>query len=261
MKESTGVRPFVGREGFVGQAGRLMYGTVFLAVMLLGGPVRAEDTKSAEEYVREAMRSIDKKNFNDALTQLDDAIDQNDRLAAAYFHRGMLLLQMQDEKGAVSNFDKAMALRPDYSPVYLGKGVIEFRQGRLDRAEEFLSRAIKLDPSFGMAFYNRGVVFYQQGKLSEAEKDLRRALELGTEVDPDLFEEVWTLNHLDEVIADTNQKIQEDPHDAEAYYNRGIAYYYKKDFFHARRDLEKAKTLGIDVEEDLMREVAAPGLG
>lgn len=241
----------------MGHSGFLLRLMVIVLVVLMrtNHPAGNAEEKTAEEYVREAIQSIDRKNFKDALKKLDEAIDHNSKLAQAYFHRGMLLLQMGDIREASVNFDKSIGLRPDYSPAYLGKGVIAYRNGRLGEAVEVLGHAIKLDPSSGMAFYNRGVVYYQQGRLSEAEKDLKRALELGTEVDPDLFEEIWTLNHLDEVIVETDEKIRQDPEDAEAYYNRGIAYYYKKNFPRSRQDLEKAEALGIEIEDELMREV------
>lgn len=232
-------------------------GWILLLLLGLCPLVFAEGAKTAEEYVHEALRSINRKDFKEALTQLDQAIGQDDKQAAAYFHRGMLLLQMNDLKGAETNFNKAMKLRPDFGSIYLGKGVIAYRRGRFEESADLLSQAIKRDPSSGMAFYNRGVVFYQQGKYAVAEKDLNRALELGIEVDPDLYEEIWTLNHLDEVIADTDEKIRQEPNSAEAYYNRGIAYYYKKDFLRSRTDLEKAKSLGIEVEDDLIQEIQA----
>ena len=227
---------------------------VLIAWMVLpAGSVVAAQT--AEEYVREALQSINRQDFRDALRKLDEAIDQNDQLAEAHFHRGMLLLQMGNESGALANFDRAAALRPNYGPVYLGKGVIAYRRGRLDEALELLSRSIRLDPSSGVAFYSRGVVYYLQGKLAESEKDLLRALELGSEVDPELLDEVWTLNHLEEVIAETDVKIRINPDDGRAYYDRGIAYYYKKDFFRSLTDLERARALGVEVEDDLLREV------
>jgi len=45
-------------------------------------------------------------------------------------------------------------------------------------------------------------------------------------------------------ISDYTKAIEINPRFAEAYYNRGIAYYYKKEYDKSLEDVEKAKKLG-----------------
>ncbi|MFA6600188.1 MAG: tetratricopeptide repeat protein [Candidatus Omnitrophota bacterium] len=228
-----------------------------LAAALACAPwtLSAAESKTAEEYLNEALGDIQHSQLDEALNKLGEAIRINDRMSEAYFHRGMILSEKGDRESALRDFEKAVTLDPDYAPPYLGKGAVAFSQGNLDAAVEFLTQAIDRDPELGLAYYNRGVSHYYQRDLENAESDLTRAKELGIEVEPELYEEVWTLTHLDTIIEDTTKTLAGDDKNAEAYYNRGIAYYYKKDNAKALEDLKKARELGAAVEDALMAEL------
>lgn len=218
-----------------------------------GGMAREE--KNAEDYFKEALADINQKKYDAAMAKLDACLKLNGKMAAAYFHKGMILSEQGDKDGALKNFDRAITLEPSYATAYLGKGAIMFTRGDLDGAIGLLTKAIELEPNLGLAYYNRGICYYYKQALDKAEVDLRQAAELGVPVEPELSEEVWTMNHLDTVIAEATARIEKDAKDGEAYYNRAVAHYYKKDGPKAKDDLQKAKDLGIEPEDGLSQEI------
>jgi tetratricopeptide (TPR) repeat protein len=215
----------------------------------------AREEKNAEDYFKEALTDIKQKKYETAMAKLDACLKLNEKMAAAYFHKGMILSEQGDKDGALRNFDQAIALEPSYATAYLGKGAIVFTRGDLDGAIGLLTKAIELEPNLGLAYYNRGICYYYKQALDKAEVDLKQAAELGVPVEPELSEEVWMMNHLDTVISEATARIGKDAKDGEAYYNRAVAYYYKKDGPKAKDDLEKAKGLGIQPEDGLPQEI------
>jgi len=51
----------------------------------------------------------------------------------------------------------------------------------------------------------------------------------------------------DWAIADFNKALEIDPKSADAYYNRGIAYYFKKEYDKSWKDIKKAQDLGYKI--------------
>jgi tetratricopeptide (TPR) repeat protein len=245
------VQVFIKTLRFLFVVGGLFLGT---AVCL---PVsgHAQESKTADDYLKDALSDIQKQDYDHAMAKLNSALNLNDKLTQAYFHRGMILSDKGEQDNALKDFNKAAEVDPNYAPAYLGKGAIAFTKGNLDEALEMLSKAIDLDDKLGLAYYNRGVCYYYKRDLVNAEADLKKASELGIKVEPELYEEVWTMTHLDEILADASKRIEADAKDGEAYYNRGVAYYYKKDTAKALEDLQKAKELGAEVDDALMAEI------
>jgi tetratricopeptide (TPR) repeat protein len=95
-----------------------------------------------------------------------------------------------------------------------------------DKAIENYSKAIKIDPKFVKAYNNRGIAY------------------------------VWKKKY-DLAIADFNTAIKLDPNNGKAYNNRAIVCSYMGDTDKARQDLEKAKSLGIQVDPQFLKKIEA----
>lgn len=116
---------------------------------------------------------------------------------------------------------------------YGAKGTAEefFEQGKkassvenADSAITHYSKAIEIDPKFVKAYNNRGIAYIWKKDFKLAIGDFTKAIEL-------------------------------DPKNGKAYNNRAIVYSYIGDTGKARQDLEKAKSLGIAVNPDFMKQL------
>lgn len=218
----------------------------------------AEEGKAdAKQIYQEALQSAEKGQFEEALEKLNQVIIQDPNFVEAYFHRGMILFQMNDAERALNDFHKALEINPDFAPAFVGEATIVFSQGDLDKSIEFLEKAIEKDPQFGLAYHNRGVASYYKGNYKEAMQDLNKAVELGFEVDRQVYEQVSALSDLDATIEKLTKSIEENPDDGVNYYNRGVAYYHKKEYQKALEDIKtaKGKELPFPVEDEMIAEL------
>jgi Flp pilus assembly protein TadD len=108
-----------------------------LALLFMTRCKTHQDTTSTEnpnavtalDYVKKGNIQLDLKNYKDALTLLDKAIEMDTENGEAYAYRGMAKLQLKDYKGAVTDFDAAVKLIPDYGEVYDLRGVAKGELG------------------------------------------------------------------------------------------------------------------------------------
>ena len=91
------------------------------------------------------------------------------------------------------------------------------------------TEAIKRNPKFVKAYNNRGIVY-----VGRQQYDL--------------------------AIADFNKAIELDPKNGKVYNNRAIAYWHKGEVARARQDIQKAQSLGIPVNPDMVKKVMGTAL-
>jgi tetratricopeptide (TPR) repeat protein len=114
-----------------------------------------------------------------------------------------------------------------------GKAEEFFEQGKkystaenADKAIDYYNKAIKIDPKLAKAYNNRGIAYIRKKEYYLA-------------------------------IADFNKAIKLDPNDGKPYNNRAIVYSYLGEIDKARQDLYKAKSLGIAVNPDFLKNLEA----
>ena len=118
---------------------------------------------------------------------------------------------------------------------YGAKGKAEefYEQGKKDTSVENAdkaiadySKAIKINPKFVKAYNNRGVAYSMKKQYELAIADFTKAIEL-------------------------------DPKNGKAYHNRAIVYLYLGENAKVRHDIQKAQSLGVKVNPDLLKKVEA----
>lgn len=93
-----------------------------------------------------------------------------------------------------------------------------------DQAIDNYTEAIKRNPKFAKAYNNRGIAYVGKQKYDLA-------------------------------IADFNKAIKLDPKNGKVYNNRAVAYWYKGEVARARQDIQKAQSLGIAVNPDMVKKI------
>jgi tetratricopeptide (TPR) repeat protein len=96
------------------------------------------------------------KNFSNALSDFDQAIEIDSCFAEAYYNRALIYSRdLTDYKQALLDYDKA----------------------------------IEFNPALVQAYYNRGSVYYFLGKMKKACEDWHKAYSLGDTKAKDLLDE------------------------------------------------------------------------
>ena len=154
---------------------------------------------------------------------------------------------MDEQKYADAIWDvtKAIDLNPAYAEAYNHRGLIYLKMKYSDRALGDFERAMELDYRLAVAHYNLGVTYNALGRFDEALGEFDRAFLLGYE-QAGLWA-IWgatllSVNRFEQAINKLSEAIIRDPQIAEvytyranAYIQRGAAYYGQ-----ARIDLESS---------------------
>ncbi len=165
----------------------------------------AGHTPRAIDYLGRAMDFITLKDYENAIADLDRAINITPDFTLAYLLRAnsryLASKQVHDETApavsssvvtsipprrelrmemrAIEDLDSVIKLSPTMPIAYYNKGVILAEMGDYTSALQAFTKAIELKPDFGEAYYNRGYVYLNLGNKDSAFVDLSRAGQLG----------------------------------------------------------------------------------
>ncbi len=175
--------------------------------------------------------------------------------AENWVKQGTKALHANQVQAAKVFFQNARKADPRFAPAYVGEAEVLTLQNAWDEAFALLDRAIDLAPRFGVAYYNRGLLYYYRNDFKNAYADLNHAMALGETVEPDVLNQVWGAANPQEVIKIMTEQISTHPKDGQAYFNRGIAHFYKNNFQATLNDWKKAKALGVTIDAGMWQEL------
>ena len=192
------------------------------------------DINMADLYDSKGFQLFKMGLYDDAISQFNLAISNNKNFTVAYLHRGdtYLAIAIRDKNRtkmdlAISDYSTAINLSPDVPFGYLGRaysylcreGGNENYKDNYNRAFSDLNIALKIDPNNAAAHEYMGQYYYLTGNDRLAIKSLNNAIRLN-------------------------------PGDKNAYYFRSLAYKGLGDINNFKKDIKKAKELGVIVNED-----------
>jgi Tfp pilus assembly protein PilF len=167
----------------------------------------------------------DKKEFDLALSDYNDAIRIDPKSTLAYYNRGNTWAAKQDYDKAIADYNEAIRLDPKYVAAYIGRGIIWGSKGAYDKSIEDCSEAIWLDPLAITAYYNRGCAWQSEKEHEKAIVDYNMVIRL----DPQYISTynrralAWcALRAYAKAIADFGEAVRLDPEEPSAFNNRAL---------------------------------------
>jgi len=187
-----------------------------------------------------------KREFEKAISDFDEAIKSNPRNALYYYNRGSAHENKGELEKAITDYNQAIRLNPGFWLAYNNRGLVYYQKGEFEKAIMNYSKAIRLNPRFAEPYNNRGRVYQRRNELEKAITDFNEAIKINPE-----FAEPYNnrgviykkQGELEKAIADYNTAIRLNPDYVEPYSNRGVIYYQKGEFEKAITDFNKAITL------------------
>jgi len=164
---------------------------------------------SAEEHFNLGLDHIAKEQYQPALSELGEAIGQNDQFAAAYNKRCFVFYITGDVESAVKDCTKAIGLKADYAEAHYHRGLAYQADNQTEAAIADYGKAIAIDSRYEEAYAKRGYVYYLSRQNRQA---------------------------IDDYTAAIGMK----PDHGELYLNRALAYYDLGDADKAMADVRKA---------------------
>jgi tetratricopeptide (TPR) repeat protein len=172
------------------------------------------DPKFADAYIARSSARLGNGDPLGAIQDLNEAITLDPKNPVPYCIRGNARVRLRFERKAIEDFSEAIRLRPEYAEAHAGRGTARAALKEYGKALADLNEAIRLDPSSGPAYGNRASIYGLQGENERAIKDYTRAIELDPK-DPSWYAGRGSAQRMagdiDKALADLNGAILLDP--------------------------------------------------
>lgn len=169
--------------------------------------------QSAKEYTQKGMQLYEKREFMEALLNLNKAIETDPNYAQAYYVRGNIKDTFDDRHGAMKDYNSAVEKNPKFSDAFFARGNVKMKLQDYYGAIADFTSAISINENYVEAYFNRGKA-----------KQFLQAYE--------------------DAINDCTKIIQINPRSVDAYFMRGILRIDFGDLKNGCLDLSKAGELG-----------------
>jgi len=204
-------------------------------------------SKNPIAYNNRGNAYADKGLYDQAISDLNKAIEIDPRFPLAFNNRGNAYVGKGLYDQGISDFNKAIEIDPRFAKAYNNRGNAYVGKGLYDQAISDLNKAIEINPRFALAYNNRGNAYVGKGLYDQALSDFNKAIEINSR-----FAQAYNNRGnayadkglYDEALSNFNKAIEINPRFAQAYNNRGNAYTEKGLYDQALSDFNKA----IEVE-------------
>jgi len=120
----------------------------------------------------------DTKDYDNAITQFNEAISLNQDYAEAYAWRGSAYYYKKQYDDAIKDYTEAISFDPNYALAYAHRGDAYVFKGQLDDAIRDLTEAVRIDPNYAWAYASRGNAYGYKGQFDDAIRDFNEAIRL-----------------------------------------------------------------------------------
>lgn len=185
---------------------------------------KGKKTANIYSYLGEVLANL--KRYEEAFTNLSEAIRLDPKDVHAFALRGYTLVQQGKREEAIQDFSAGLAITPNKLTTTLleARGETYWALDRLEKAVEDFEAIIAHDPKGARGYFLRGKLLGAKGKFREAIDDLSSALEKDTARKLPLFYRGYGYGCLKEygkALRDYTALIQAAPDKAIVYVYRG----------------------------------------
>jgi tetratricopeptide (TPR) repeat protein len=139
------------------------------------------DWFEAEQRVERAQQLSESHRWEEALTEIEAALDINPNNASWHAQHGFLLDELGRTGDAVDAYERSIALEAGDEDIGMALGEALTRLGRFARALEVLDDLARQNPSFEPAYCHRIAVYTELGRHDQAEEMFYLAQDLAPE--------------------------------------------------------------------------------
>jgi hypothetical protein len=136
------------------------------------------DRVRAQALFNQALATQEAGEAERALTLLQQAVELDPALKAAYNSLGNLYYQQELYQQAVAMYEKALAIDPAYAKARNNLGNTYMRLAMDDRALVELQKALQADGTYGLAYYNLACLYARADNGETAAQYLQQAIAL-----------------------------------------------------------------------------------
>lgn len=115
--------------------------------------------------------------FQNALSNLDEAIKLLPREAGLYINRAYARYKLDDFDGALADYEAAISNDPLNPVAYFNRGILRMEIMDNDRALSDFSQVLQLDPNDYRALYNRAMIYASKHDYHRSIADISRVID------------------------------------------------------------------------------------
>jgi tetratricopeptide (TPR) repeat protein len=212
----------------------------------------------AKPHYNRGLAYLRKSQYDEAIIELNKAIEVYPRYALAYNDRGVAYLRKKQYDRAISDFTKALDINPSHHHAHYNRGIAYLDKRNYDEAISDLNKAIELDPTNPEIYYERGFAHLLKNQNDKAIADFNQAITLNPRYAKAFNDRGWGYvrkRQYDQAISDFSKAIEIEPKYNKAYNNRAVAYFYKGEYERAWEDVHKAQSLGLQIHPKFLEDL------
>lgn len=120
----------------------------------------------------------EKRDYQGAITNYNQALQLNPNFAEAYCWRGAAHYAIGDKISAISDFNQGLWINPNNAIAYSNRGVVHSDIGDKQKAIDDFNQAIEFNPNYARAYYDRAVICSGIRDRLKQVKDFEKAADL-----------------------------------------------------------------------------------
>ena len=168
---------------------------------------RTQERPYNVNYKEHGYRAYQNRQYEEAITCFDGAINRNPNDIEAYKLRGDVKIDIEQYREAIEDFDYVISRDPDMASAYYARGVANYFLYENESAISDFDNAIHLDPDDRRSYKLRGDVKRDIRRFDEARDDYQTALELASQV-----EDTFLVASITPALREIDSRISEDEH-------------------------------------------------
>ena len=149
-----------------------------LAICLALGTVYAQQNKEENTHMRTAITYERKHMYDQAIEEINKAIEINPNDAIAYGMRGNAYLEKHQYDKAVFDLNKAIQINPNLAEIYGLRGATYFKQRNYTQAISDYKKFIELKPGVIFVYCALASVYEAKGDYGQALSVINKAIEI-----------------------------------------------------------------------------------
>lgn len=131
----------------------------------------------ADERYKQALTYYQKGELDNAILEMNAAIDLLPKNPEYYAARGLFYLEDADEEEAEGDFAQALKIHPYEMLALWGRGVLAYRGKRWDETLEYFKMAYRAEPDRAETLYYLALAYHRTGDNASAAALMEQAVE------------------------------------------------------------------------------------
>ena len=110
--------------------------------------------------------------------------------AKVYYNRGIDYRLKGQYEQAISNLNKALEINSRYAVAFYNRGLVFQDKGQYNLAISDFRKAIEINPKDPAAYCSRGIIYFIKNEYDKAWNDFKRAQTLGGQIHPEFLKDL-----------------------------------------------------------------------